>query len=80
MTKRNWIDWKIEECPNCGGSVEVCTDAEQDNIFPVAYDGDPAKCLECKWEGALIVDEDGTRLNGGNLDELDKNDDGPDPD
>lgn len=85
MTKRKWIDWKNDDCPNCGGCVEVYTDAKQDNLFPSAYDGDPAKCLECKWEGCVEVDADDegigrAKLSDGNIDELDKNDDGPDPD
>jgi hypothetical protein len=70
MAKKKWIDWKNEDCPNCGNGVEVCTDAQQEDIFPVAYDGDAAQCNSCGWEGNLIVDEDGARLNGGNLDEL----------
>lgn len=85
MKKKKWIDWKNEECPYCGDGVGVCTDADQDNIFPEAYDGDAAKCTSCKWEGNIIVDSDSegigwARLSEGNLEELEKvNPFGPDP-
>jgi hypothetical protein len=73
MAKKKWIDWS-DQCPNCGDAVEICTDAEQDNIFPVAYDGDAAKCVSCKWEGGVMVDEGVARLDDGNLDKLDEMD------
>lgn len=71
MRKKKWIDWKNDDCPNCGDGIEVCTDAEQDNIFPQAYDGDLAKCNSCKWEGNVVCDERGARLSEGNLEQLD---------
>ena len=76
MRQKQWIDWESDQCPNCGNSVKVFTDAEQDNIYPVAYDGDAAKCVECKWEGSfeVIEDDEGNargRLSEGNIDELD---------
>lgn len=73
MADKKWIDWN-GECPNCGNGVEILTDAVQDHPYPVAYDGDEARCVSCKWRGSVDVAEDNGRawLNDGNLDELDE--------
>jgi len=73
MIEKTWINWN-GDCPNCGDSVRVLTDAVQDYPYPVAYDSDKAECVSCKWKGNIVVggDDDATAwLDEGNIDELD---------
>jgi hypothetical protein len=40
VTERQWKDWP-EECPECGGNLEVCS---EDRRAAWAFDGDPVRC------------------------------------
>jgi hypothetical protein len=53
--KKEWklINWG-DECPECGSSVEVLTNCKETNK---AYDGDEARCTDCKLEGWVSADE-----------------------
>lgn len=46
----NWSD----ECPVCGGDIEVHTDCDGDNQ---AYDGDVAQCTGCGHKGYVSADD-----------------------
>jgi hypothetical protein len=56
MTMKEWKPFNAE-CDVCGGrSVEVLTECS----FPMhAYDGDSARCTECKGIGTVIIEEEG---------------------
>lgn len=63
--------WKIvkwmDECPECGGNVEVFTDSKDDNM---AYDSDLARCTDCKRDGWVSVYGEGD--NGAHIEWKDK--------
>jgi hypothetical protein len=61
MPKKQWkfISWGAD-CPWCGNSPEVYTDAEDD----FAYDGDTVRCCECGMPGHVSVSIDGGSEEG----------------
>lgn len=52
----DWTDIVWDDCPECGGSIQVFTNAEAGHC----YDGDPARCMDCDFRSCMSVDEDGT--------------------
>ena len=54
------IDWG-DECPVCGGAVEVLTDVEEAGQ---ACDGDEARCACCHYKGwVTVADTDSAWIN-----------------
>ena len=54
--RMSWAAWDGDQCPRCGDDVEVRSDRRG------IADGDAARCCRCGWSGAVLVDEDGARL------------------
>lgn len=54
---KKWKITHIDECPICCGDLEIYT--AQLSVSS-CRDGDPARCVECGFEGAMSVDEDGS--------------------
>jgi hypothetical protein len=52
-----------EDCPYCGRSVTLRTDADQPDDGWVCWDGDDVKC-ECGAKGVMSADETGAYLQG----------------
>ena len=50
-----WKDINFDDCPECGGSIQVFTDA----VDGYCYDGDPARCMDCGFKSGMSVDESG---------------------
>lgn len=46
MSKKQWIDWPHDECPECGSDIQILTDAEQEPGVPVVWSGDTWRCDE----------------------------------
>lgn len=61
-----------EDCPNCGESVEVLTDANQQSEFETfAFDGDKVRCSnKCGFETIAIVHGDELGIMDGNIEKL----------
>ena len=55
MPKEQWRPFG--DCDNCGSEAEVLTRSGDDET---AYDGDEARCTECKSLGAIAIDDGGT--------------------
>lgn len=48
-TDHKWKPWAFDECPHCGSdAVEVFTTCKGEGL---AWDGDKARCSECKCPG-----------------------------
>ncbi len=56
MRAASWKDIDWEDCPNCGGSVQVLTTADAG----YCHDGDNVRCTDCGFRGGMSVDEDGS--------------------
>lgn len=72
-------EWKFfpVDCPNCGGQLEVFTDAKSeldDDVEVYVFDGDEVRCsTECGFESCIDVDDDqNATVQDGNIDELQK--------
>lgn len=53
MADKSWKPFD-DECPRCGSTSEVLTTCKDSGQ---CYDGDEARCTECKLEGCIVVDE-----------------------
>ena len=50
-----WRAWPYEECPACGGDVEIATDAQEG----MAGEDDPVRCADCGLLGSIGVEDFG---------------------
>ena len=64
MTTPDYRGTRARSCPACWGRADVLT------VPGGPGDGDPARCDDCDWRGAVAMDEGGEWLDDGNLADL----------
>jgi transcription elongation factor Elf1 len=52
-----WQIFKYFDCPECGESVEIFTQIQEDNDDSVFWERDPVRCTECDLKTEIAIDE-----------------------
>lgn len=77
MAKKEWKIWIGDDCPHCGGDLEVFSESptdEDSDTVTYAYDEEEVKCVEgCGFKSSIVVHDDETAgIHEGNIEELEK--------